>query len=86
MVEGRKRMVASFLVDYQLTDDEIAALRGEDVTEVFFAALARVQQIHGGALNFSAHHEHLTGETRVTGVNTGTQRGSSWAVEKGVDL
>ena len=41
-VEERKKMLKTFLVDYQLTDEEIAALRTDDqITENFFSALAR---------------------------------------------
>jgi hypothetical protein len=41
-VENRKRMVATFLVDYQLTDEEIAALKVRAAlyrSRVFHAAL-----------------------------------------------
>lgn len=60
-VEGRKRMVATFLVDYQLTDPEIAALKGEDVTDVFFAALARVQEIHANCRQLLRTHHQRAG-------------------------
>ena len=37
-VEERKKMLKTFLVDYQLTDEEIAALRTDDqITEIFSA-------------------------------------------------
>ena len=60
-VEDRKRMVATFLVDYQLTDEEIASLKGEDVTDTFFAALSRVQEIHANCRQLLRTHHQRAG-------------------------
>ena len=38
-IEERKKMLETFLVDYQLTDEEISALRTDDqITEKFFSS------------------------------------------------
>lgn len=60
-VENRKRMVGTFLVSYQLRDEEIAALKGEEVTDVFFAALARVQEIHANCRQLLRTHHQRAG-------------------------
>ena len=61
-VEERKKMLKTFLVDYQLTDEEIAALRTDDqITENFFSALARVQEIHGNCRQLLRTHHQRAG-------------------------
>ena len=44
-----------------LWDEEIAALKGEDVTDVFFAALARVQEIHANCRQLLRTHHQRAG-------------------------
>ena len=61
-IEERKKMLETFLVDYQLTDEEIAALRTDDqITEKFFSALARVQEIHGNCRQLLRTHHQRAG-------------------------
>ena len=42
-------------------DEEIAALKDEDVTPLFFTALARVQQIHGNCKQLLRTHHQRAG-------------------------
>lgn len=61
-IEERKKMLETFLVDYQLTDEEISALRTDDqITENFFSALARVQEIHGNCRQLLRTHHQRAG-------------------------
>eukprot|EP00897_Mesotaenium_endlicherianum_P007060 jgi/Mesen1/6382/ME000329S05549 len=54
----RQELVASFLHNYQLTQQEINALREEDLDESFFRALARVQEIHSNCkVLLRMHHQ-----------------------------
>ena len=60
-VEEKKRTVATFLVDYQLADDEIAALQRDAVDDAFFDALARVQEIHSNCRRLLRTHHQRAG-------------------------
>ncbi|GMN60370.1 hypothetical protein TIFTF001_029456 [Ficus carica] len=42
----RQEIVSCFLRDYQVSPDEVAALREEDLSDAFFKALSHVQEIH----------------------------------------
>ncbi|GAA0158810.1 hypothetical protein LIER_15744 [Lithospermum erythrorhizon] len=54
----RQEIVSYFLRDYQLSSEEINALRDEQLDENFFKALAHVQQIHANCkLLLRTHHQ-----------------------------
>lgn len=54
----RQEIVSCFLRDYKLSDEEINALREEDLNEDFFKALAHVQQIHSNCkVLLRTHHQ-----------------------------
>ncbi|XP_065623340.1 conserved oligomeric Golgi complex subunit 6 [Quercus suber] len=54
----RQEIVSCFLRDYQLSNDEINALREEDLNENFFKALSHVQEIHANCkLLLRTHHQ-----------------------------
>ncbi|KAM4085309.1 hypothetical protein ACJW30_10G017100 [Castanea mollissima] len=54
----RQEIVSCFLRDYQLSNDEINALRDEDLNENFFKALSHVQEIHANCkLLLRTHHQ-----------------------------
>eukprot|EP00271_Cylindrocystis_brebissonii_P011852 TRINITY_DN29826_c0_g1_i1.p1 TRINITY_DN29826_c0_g1~~TRINITY_DN29826_c0_g1_i1.p1 ORF type:complete len:707 (+),score=155.94 TRINITY_DN29826_c0_g1_i1:799-2919(+) len=54
----RQELVSAFLHNYQLTPEEIAALREEELDERFFRALARVQEIHSNCkVLLRTHHQ-----------------------------
>ncbi|XP_075484675.1 conserved oligomeric Golgi complex subunit 6-like isoform X1 [Primulina tabacum] len=54
----RQEIALCFLRDYQLSNDEINALREEDLNENFFKALAHVQEIHANCkLLLRTHHQ-----------------------------
>ncbi|CAI9759527.1 unnamed protein product [Fraxinus pennsylvanica] len=54
----RQEIVSCFLRDYQLSNDEISALREEDLNENFFKALAHVQEIHANCkVLLRTHHQ-----------------------------
>lgn len=42
----RQEIVSCFLRDYQVSPEEVAALREEELSESFFKALSHVQEIH----------------------------------------
>ncbi|KAL9424799.1 hypothetical protein AB3S75_031839 [Citrus x aurantiifolia] len=54
----RQEIVSCFLRDYQLSNEEINALRDEDLDESFFKALAHVQEIHANCkVLLRTHHQ-----------------------------
>ncbi|KAL6533673.1 Golgi transport complex subunit 6 [Orobanche hederae] len=54
----RQEIASLFLRDYQLSNDEINALREEDLSENFFKALAHVHEIHANCkLLLRTHHQ-----------------------------
>ncbi|XP_047972626.1 conserved oligomeric Golgi complex subunit 6 [Salvia hispanica] len=54
----RQEIASCFLRDYQLSNDEINALREEDLTENFFKALAHVHEIHANCkVLLRTHHQ-----------------------------
>ncbi|OVA02985.1 Conserved oligomeric Golgi complex subunit 6 [Macleaya cordata] len=54
----RQEIVSCFLRDYQLSNEEITALREEDLNENFFKALSHVQEIHANCkLLLRTHHQ-----------------------------
>ncbi|EPS73061.1 hypothetical protein M569_01689 [Genlisea aurea] len=54
----RQEIVSCFLRDYQLSSDEINALREEDLSENFFKALAHVHEIHANCkVLLRTHHQ-----------------------------
>ncbi|XP_031272014.1 conserved oligomeric Golgi complex subunit 6 [Pistacia vera] len=54
----RQEIVSCFLRDYQLSDEEINALRDEDLNENFFKALSHVQEIHANCkVLLRTHHQ-----------------------------
>lgn len=54
----RQEIVSCFLRDYQLSNDEINALREEELDENFFKALAHVQEIHANCkVLLRTHHQ-----------------------------
>ncbi|KAJ0098945.1 hypothetical protein Patl1_22240 [Pistacia atlantica] len=55
----RQEIVSCFLRDYQLSDEEINALRDEDLNENFFKALSHVQEIHANCkVLLRTHHQN----------------------------
>ncbi|KAE9606951.1 hypothetical protein Lal_00025871 [Lupinus albus] len=54
----RQEIVACFLRDYQLSPEEISALRDEELNENFFKALSHVQEIHANCkVLLRTHHQ-----------------------------
>ncbi|XP_047330774.1 conserved oligomeric Golgi complex subunit 6-like [Impatiens glandulifera] len=54
----RQEIVSCFLRDYQLSNEEINALREEELSENFFKALSHVQEIHGNCkILLRTHHQ-----------------------------
>ncbi|WOK99927.1 conserved oligomeric Golgi complex subunit 6 [Canna indica] len=54
----RQEIVSCFLHDYQLSSDEINALREEEIGESFFKALMHVQEIHANCkILLRTHHQ-----------------------------
>ncbi|XP_010275137.1 PREDICTED: conserved oligomeric Golgi complex subunit 6 [Nelumbo nucifera] len=54
----RQEIASCFLRDYQLSNEEINALREEDLDENFFKALAHVQEIHANCkILLRTHHQ-----------------------------
>ncbi|KAL9275464.1 Conserved oligomeric Golgi complex subunit 6-like protein, partial [Drosera capensis] len=54
----RQEIVSCFLRDYQLSNEEISALREQDLNENFFKALAHVQEIHANCkVLLRTHHQ-----------------------------
>ncbi|XP_010518954.1 PREDICTED: conserved oligomeric Golgi complex subunit 6 [Tarenaya hassleriana] len=54
----RQEIVSCFLRDYQLSNEEIKALREDELNENFFEALAHVQEIHSNCkLLLRTHHQ-----------------------------
>ncbi|KAJ8555255.1 hypothetical protein K7X08_012751 [Anisodus acutangulus] len=54
----RQEIVSCFLRDYQLSPEEINALREEDLDENFFKALSHVQEIHANCkVLLRTHHQ-----------------------------
>ncbi|GER57626.1 conserved oligomeric Golgi complex subunit [Striga asiatica] len=58
----RQEIASFFLRDYQLSNDEINALREEELSENFFKALAHVHEIHANCkLLLRTHHQTTLG-------------------------
>lgn len=54
----RQDLIAAFLNNYQLRPEEVTALREEDLSENFFKALTRVQEIHANCkVLLRTHHQ-----------------------------
>lgn len=54
----RQELIANFLHNYQLSPEEVFALREEDLSENFFKALTRVQEIHANCkVLLRTHHQ-----------------------------
>nr|ATB19477.1 putative COG7 [Cupressus gigantea] len=54
----RQEIVSCFLRDYQLSPEEVNALREEELNENFFKALARVHEIHNNCkMLLRTHHQ-----------------------------
>ncbi|KAL6216349.1 hypothetical protein ACLB2K_009572 [Fragaria x ananassa] len=54
----RQQIVSCFLRDYQLSNQEINALREDELSESFFKALSHVQEIHANCkLLLRTHHQ-----------------------------
>ncbi|KAF5745078.1 Component of oligomeric golgi complex isoform 1 [Tripterygium wilfordii] len=54
----RQEIVSCFLRDYQLSNEEISALRDEELNENFFKALSHVQEIHANCkVLLRTHHQ-----------------------------
>ncbi|KAF4373468.1 hypothetical protein F8388_025162 [Cannabis sativa] len=54
----RQNIVSCFLRDYQLSNDEITALRDDDLSPAFFKALSHVHDIHANCkLLLRTHHQ-----------------------------
>eukprot|EP00249_Psilotum_nudum_P015509 c25364_g1_i1 orf=478-2589(+) len=54
----RQEIVTSFLHDYQLSQEEVLALREDELNENFFKALSRVQEIHASCkILLRTHHQ-----------------------------
>lgn len=54
----RQEIVSCFLRDYQLSNEEISALREEELNENFFKALQHVQEIHANCkILLRTHHQ-----------------------------
>ncbi|KAK9160599.1 hypothetical protein Syun_006940 [Stephania yunnanensis] len=60
----RQEIVSCFLRDYQLSNEEIHALREEDLSENFFKALSHVQEIHANCkILLRTHHQQGLADT-----------------------
>lgn len=57
----RQEIVSCFLHDYQLSNEEIKALRDEDLNENFFKALSHVQEIHANCKTLLRTHHQRAG-------------------------
>ncbi|KAJ4744634.1 Conserved oligomeric Golgi complex subunit 6 [Rhynchospora pubera] len=58
IITQRQEIVSCFLRDYQLSNEEINALREEELNENFFKALAHVQEIHANCkVLLRTHHQ-----------------------------
>ncbi|KAL3678988.1 hypothetical protein R1sor_021944 [Riccia sorocarpa] len=57
----RQEIIANFLHNYQLSPEEVNALREEDLSESFFKALARVQEIHANCKVLLRTHQQRAG-------------------------
>lgn len=57
----RQGIVSCFLHDYQLSNEEIKALRDEDLNENFFKALSHVQEIHANCKTLLRTHHQRAG-------------------------
>ncbi|PKI57249.1 hypothetical protein CRG98_022346 [Punica granatum] len=58
MTTQRQEIVSCFLRDYQLSNEEINALREDDLSENFFEALSHVQEIHSNCkILLRTHHQ-----------------------------
>ncbi|KAF6141805.1 hypothetical protein GIB67_031872 [Kingdonia uniflora] len=58
----RQEIVSCFLRDYQLSNEEILALREEELSENFFKALSHVQEIHSNCkILLRTHHQFSSG-------------------------
>ncbi|KAF7049905.1 hypothetical protein CFC21_058360 [Triticum aestivum] len=58
VITQRQEIVSCFLRDYQLSNEEIHALREEDIDEKFFKALLHVQEIHSNCkVLLRTHHQ-----------------------------
>ncbi|XP_028550778.1 conserved oligomeric Golgi complex subunit 6-like [Dendrobium catenatum] len=54
----RQEIVSCFLRDYQLSNEEISALRDEELNDNFFKALQHVQEIHANCkILLRTHHQ-----------------------------
>ncbi|KAL5708850.1 Golgi transport complex subunit 6 [Ranunculus cassubicifolius] len=58
----RQEIVSLFLRDYQLSNEEIKALREEDLNESFFKAISHVQEIHVNCKILLRTHHQPQGE------------------------
>nr|CAB3496607.1 unnamed protein product [Digitaria exilis] len=58
VITQRQEIVSCFLQDYQLSNEEINALREEEIDEKFFKALLHVQEIHSNCkVLLRTHHQ-----------------------------
>jgi hypothetical protein len=58
VITQRQEIVSCFLRDYQLSNEEIHALRDEEIDEKFFKALLHVQEIHSNCkVLLRTHHQ-----------------------------
>ncbi|BBN17538.1 conserved oligomeric Golgi complex subunit 6 [Marchantia polymorpha subsp. ruderalis] len=57
----RQDLIANFLHNYQLSPEEVNALREEELNENFFKALARVQEIHANCKVLLRTHQQRAG-------------------------
>ncbi|XP_040986918.1 conserved oligomeric Golgi complex subunit 6 [Juglans microcarpa x Juglans regia] len=58
MTSQRQEIVSCFLRDYQLSNEEIIALRDEELSDNFFKALTHVQEIHANCkILLRTHHQ-----------------------------
>ncbi|GLC43979.1 hypothetical protein PLESTB_000216400 [Pleodorina starrii] len=60
-VERKQGLVAQFLDTYQLTQEEVAALQGEEISPAFFSALSRVRTIHDNCRQLLRTHHQRAG-------------------------
>lgn len=57
----RQEIVSCFVRDYQISNEEINALRHEDLNEKFFKALSHVQEIHANCKTLLRTHHQRAG-------------------------
>ncbi|KAL2613897.1 hypothetical protein R1flu_025589 [Riccia fluitans] len=57
----RQEIITNFLHNYQLSPEEVNALREEDLNENFFKALSRVQEIHANCKVLLRTHQQRAG-------------------------